>query len=204
MHFSTARGRLSIGDWKMLKIDEELKNMEDVLRRLKIEYQIFFNGSRKKPPQDLRLRLEKISRQLSERSDMTQLQRFRYNTLLTRYNTLRSLWRRTIQKMEQGKEAKKDPPVSTPIQSAEAAVEKFRISLSNPGSEGDKVRHLYDTLLHYKKMNSEDLRLAYSQFERYIEVQTQNIRKDKGCSRVTYTIVLEGDVVRFTAAAEKS
>lgn len=187
----------------MSKIDEELKNMEDALRRLKIEYQIFFNGSRKKSPEDLRLRLEKMSQQLSERSDMTQLQRFRYNTLLTRYYTFRNLWRRTIQKMERGKEEKKDPPVSSSIPGKESAVEKFRISLSNPKSEGDKIRRLYDALVHYKKMNSEDLQLAYPQFEKYIAAQTHNIRKDKGCSCVTYTVSLEGDIVRFTAAAEK-
>jgi hypothetical protein len=188
----------------MSKIDEELKNMEDALRRLKIEYQIFFNGSRKKPPEDMRLRLEKSSQQLSERSDMTPLQRFRYNTLLTRYYTFRNLWRRTMQKMEQGKEEEKGPPVASPIQGKKSAVEKFCVSLSDPESEEDKVRHLYDALLRYKKRNSEGLPLTYPQFETYIEAQTQNIRKDKGCASVTYTVSLEGDIVRFTATAEKA
>jgi len=188
----------------MIKIDEELKNMEEVLRRLKVEYQIFFNGNRKKSPEDLRLRLENISKQLSERPNMTQAQRFRYNTLLTRYYAYRSLWRRIQQKQERGQEEKKAPRTSSEVTSKKPVLEKFRISLSDPKVEGDKVRNLYDALLHYKKTNSEDLPLAYQQFEKYIDAQTQNICKDKGCDCVTYVIELEGDVVRFTATAEKS
>ena len=187
----------------MSKIEEDLNSMEDVLRRLKIEYQIFFNGSRKKSPEDLRLRLEKMSQQLSERSDMTQLQRFRYNTILTRYYTLRNLWRRTTQKMERGKEEKRDAPPASPVQGGKPSMETFCVSLSNPESEGAKVRNLYDALLNYRRKNSENITFAYPQFEKYIKAQTQNIRKDKGCSCVTYTVSLEGDIVRFTAAADK-
>lgn len=189
----------------MVKIDEELKNMEDVLRRLKVEYQVFFNGNRKKPPEDMKLRLEKISKQLSDRSDMTHAQRFRFNTLLTRYYTYKNLWRRTLQKQENSKE---DPKTEAPPPSAAAkkkpADEKIRVCLSDPQTEADKVKSLYDTLLHYKKVNLEEMPFSYQQFAKYIASQTQHIRINKGCSRVTFTIILEGDSVRFTATAEKS
>jgi hypothetical protein len=188
----------------MVKIDEELKNMEDVLRRLKVEYQVFFNHKRKKPPEDLKLRLEKISRQLSDRSDMSHAQRFRFNTLLTRYYTYKSLWRRTLQKQENSKEGPASE-ASSPSAAAKKkpADEKIRVSLSNPQAEGDKVKSLYDALLHYKKANLEEIPFSYNQFATYIASQTQHIRINKGCSHVTFTVSLEGDAVRFTATAEK-
>ena len=117
----------------MPTLEEELKNMDEGLRRLKIEYHIFFNGGRKKPPEDLKLRVERLAKQLSERSDMTPTQRFRYTTLVTRYHTYRNLWRRTLQEREKGQEARKEalaragitPDIHTPT-------EKFRISLADP------------------------------------------------------------------------
>ena len=41
----------------MASLEEQLKDMDEGLRRLKIEYHILFNGHRKQPPEDLRLRL---------------------------------------------------------------------------------------------------------------------------------------------------
>lgn len=187
----------------MVKIEEELKNIQDTLRRLKIEYQIFFNGNRKKPPEDIRLRLERASRQLSDRSDMTQAQRFRYNTLLTRYYTYRNMWRRVLQERENGT----GPPGKTsPKQQHlknKPAVEKHRISLTDPKAEEDKVRNLYDTLMHCKMENSEEFSIQFRQFAKYVESQTQNIRRKFKCTNVTYTIALDGDEIRFTATAEK-
>ena len=56
--------------------DEDLTNLEEWIRRLKIDYEIFFNGNRKKPPDDLRLRVERLVKRLAESTDMSFSQRF--------------------------------------------------------------------------------------------------------------------------------
>ena len=187
----------------MNKLEEELNNMEDGLRRLKIEYHIFFNGNRKKPPDDMKLRLERLAKQLSERSDMTHAQRFRYNTLLTRYYTHKDLWRRIQREREQGKKTEPKAPAPVPPVDKKPPIEKFRISVSDPKTEEDKVKSLYETLLKYKTDDSGSPALSYPQFARYIASQTRDIREKYRCSCVAYRILLEGGVVRFTAAAEK-
>ena len=70
------------------------------LRRLKVEYHIFLSGNRKKPPDDLRIRVERLVKKLSESSDMSFSQRFRFSTLVTRYYVYKDLWRREVQKRE--------------------------------------------------------------------------------------------------------
>ena len=137
----------------MANLEEELKNMEEGLRRLKIEYHIFFNGNRKKPPEDLRFSLERLAKQLSERAGMTPAQRFRYTTLLTRFYTYRNLWRRMLQEREKGKEPKKDKATRStpPSQGKRGSTEKFRISIADAGAEQDKVKSLYDALTRLKK-----------------------------------------------------
>lgn len=186
----------------MVKLEEELTKMEEWLRRLKIEYRIFFNGNRKHPPEDLKRSLEKLAKQLSERSDMTHAQRFRYNTLLTHYYTYGNLWRRSLQEMERGWVSKGTPVQSNALPEETASGVKFRISLSDPKTEQNKVRDLYNALCLTKKEGSDKSALPYVQFEKYIESQTHNFRNKYGCDRVAYIIALEGGKVRFTAAVE--
>jgi hypothetical protein len=186
----------------MVKLEEQLKKMEESIRRLKIEYRIFFNGNRKKPPEDLKRSLEKLARQLSENPDMTNAQRFRYNTLLTRYYTYGSLWRRSLQEMERGGLSKETPAQPDAPSDETSSGVKFKISLSDPNTEQEKVRDLYNAFCLIKKEGSKKATLPYQQFEKYIESQTHNFRNKYGCDRVAYSIQLEGGKVRFTAAVE--
>jgi len=186
----------------MVTLEEELRKMEEKLHRLKIEYRVFFNGNRKKPPEDLKRSLEKLAKQLSERSDMTNAQRFRYNTLLTHYYTYGNLWRRSLQEMERVGVSKETPAQPDAPSDETSSGEKFKISLSDPKIEQDKVRDLYNALCLIKKEGSDKLTLPYQQFEKYIESRTHNFRNKYGCDRVAYIIALEGGKVRFTAAVE--
>lgn len=189
----------------MANLDEELKNMEEAIRRLKIEYHVFFNGNRKKPPEDIRLRLDRQAKQLSDRGDMTAAQRFRYTTLLTRYYSYRSLWRRMLQEKEKGKEPKSEQATLSANQSPGAgqSTERFRISITDPKAEEEKVRSLYDELTRLKQEeNSEESPVPFPQFVKYIAAQTHDIRNKYGCVSVAYIITMEEGAIRFTAAAE--
>jgi hypothetical protein len=184
--------------------DEDLTNLEEWLRRLKIEYHIFFNGNRKLPPDDLRLRVEKLVKKLSECADMTFSQRFRYSTLVTRFYVYRDLWRRTQQEHEMGIESKNKAASAkgtTPSSTGQPR-EAVQISISDPKIEEEKVRLLYDSLIRMRKADSQEAHLSYQQFAKYIATQTHGIREKYGCSKVAFTIALEEDSIRFTAAAD--
>jgi len=184
--------------------DEDLANLEEWIRRLKIEYHIFFTGNRKKPPEDLKLRVEKLVKKLSECSDLSFSQRFRFNTLITRFYVYRDLWRRTQLEKEMGTGPKEStPPIANLSPGhAQAPVEKVCISIADPKAEEEKVRLLYDALLRTKKTESGETPISYAQFAKYIASQTRGIREKYGCSAVAFTIALEEDAVRFTAAAD--
>jgi hypothetical protein len=42
-------------------VDEELTKLEDALRRLKVEYGVYFNGSTDRLPRDLVYRVENLT-----------------------------------------------------------------------------------------------------------------------------------------------
>jgi hypothetical protein len=184
--------------------DEELANLDEWLRRLKIEYHIFFNGNRKKPPEDLRVRLERVIKKLSECSDMSPVQRFRFNTLITRFYVYRDLWRRTIQSREVSEENKVETapnPDTTPI-AVKPSASAVRVSISDPNADEQKIQQLYDALLRIKGTETKEPPISYRQFAKYIADQTRNLRERHNCSTVAFTIALEEDGIRFTAAAE--
>ena len=184
--------------------DDDLSNLEDWLRRLKIEYHIFFAGHRKKPPDDLRIRVETLVKKLSECIDMNYSQRFRFSTLVTRFYVYRDLWRRTTQERELDITSKdvSAPKADTSRQSAKTPAEAIRITISDPKTEEEKVRQLYDALMHIKSKESQQAHISYQQFAKYIATQTMGIQKKHGCAKVAFTIALDEDAIRFTAAAE--
>ncbi len=181
--------------------DDDLNNLEDWLRRLKVEYDIYFNGHRKKPPDDLRMRVEKVVKKLSECGDMTFQNRFRYNTLIARYYIFRDLWRRTQQEREQSDDGSEEAggPAAEPAPGSC----KIHVSLTDPLTEKEKVRQLYDALLRMRGMHAKEMQgISYSQFSSYITEKTRHIRAAFRCSTVMFTIALEDDALKFTAKAE--
>ncbi len=64
------------------------------------------------------------------------------------------------------------------------------------------MRQLYDALVHIKSTNAQQTPISYQQFAKYIATQTLGIQKKHGCTKVAFTIALDEDAIRFTAAAE--
>lgn len=181
--------------------DEELTSLDDGIRRLKVEYDIYFSGSRKRPPEDLRMRVEKSVKRLSEASDMSLAQRFRYNTLIARYYVFRDLWRRTMAGRESA-----DRAADTPSPAARHAAHpaSLTVSIAEPDLEEEKIRQLYEALIGMRGKHPEAPDLSYRQFATYVANQTRTIRGKCGCLGVVFTVALEHDAIRFTAKAGKN
>jgi len=76
--------------------EKQIVRLEDDIRRLKIDFDIYFNGSTKRPPLESRARLEsQIKRMLDNRS-MTFSQRYQLNSLVAKFTSYRELWRRSL------------------------------------------------------------------------------------------------------------
>jgi hypothetical protein len=82
--------------------DEALTIFEESLRKLKIQYDLFFLGIRKLPPSEDRRRLENLVQDLGRSRMRENAARFRYNTLLARYNQFKELWNRQMREREEG------------------------------------------------------------------------------------------------------
>ncbi len=70
--------------------------MEEDIRRLKIDFDIFFNGAVKRPPLEARARVESQIKRLLDNRSLTYAQRYRLNALVSRFTSYRELWRRIL------------------------------------------------------------------------------------------------------------
>ncbi len=79
-------------------LDQQLARIEDDIRKLKIDFDIFFNGATKRPPLEARGRLEANLKRISDNRNLTYAQRYFFNTMMSRYTAYRELWRRLLKK----------------------------------------------------------------------------------------------------------
>ena len=85
-----------------MTIDEELSALDGHLRRLKIEYEIYFSNPTKRPPTDIEWKVLALLRKFSDGNRMSFSQRFRYNEMAQRYAIYSDLWRKKNRIREEG------------------------------------------------------------------------------------------------------
>lgn len=81
-----------------VEIDRQILRLEDDIRRLKIDFDIYFNGAAKRPPLESRARIEASLKRIADDRNLTYAQRYHFNSLTSRFNSYRELWRRMLRK----------------------------------------------------------------------------------------------------------
>ena len=177
-------------------IDQDLDRLETEIRRLKVEYDIFFNGGTTKPPMDTKGRVEAMIKRIFEIKGMSFGQRFRYNNLVARYNVMRELWRRQQQKREENGRL--------PTVEAVAAAKSINVAVRcrDPKREPEKVNELYDYLLAAKRECGERVNgLKYDVFQNFIITRASQIKQTLKTEAVDFIVAVENGKVKFTARA---
>lgn len=77
-------------------IDQEISRLEESIRKLKIDFDIYFNGATKRPPLEARARLEAAIKRMSDKRNLSYSQRYHLSGLIARFTSYRELWRRTL------------------------------------------------------------------------------------------------------------
>jgi len=173
-----------------MTVDEELAQLEESLRRLKIEYDIYFNGGSPRPPNDTQWRVQNLIKKYSDAQKLTFAQRFRYNGLAQRYSLFFDLWRQRLKAKEEGRRR-------TP---AEVRAEQKQEQWEDPGQETEKVDKLYAALIEAKQRCGEDVKnIPPEAFKRFVHQKTAQLKKDFKCQQVQYAVEVEQGQVKLKA-----
>ena len=182
-------------------IEEQLGRVEEDIRRLKIEFDIYFNGGTKRPPYDTKLRVESHLKRLADDRSLSFAQRYHLNSLSTRYASFRELWRRLLQDREEGRGASAGRPFNgdeaKPFVRAEIGCTDVRHDVRT-------VKGVYDKLMEAKRSCGEATRdLSFAKFHRLVMERTEAIKDKVGQGRVTFSVDVENGHVSFKAKVDK-
>ena len=183
--------------------DEQLTRLEDDIRRLRVEFDIFFNGAAKRPPYDTKGRVETLLKRLGDDRTLTYAQRYRYNSLTARYNAFRDLWRRTMQGREEGRD-----PASAARANArketKVEIDPVSISCRDPHKEIEVVKNLYSSLIEAKQKCGEPTEgFSFPKFHRLVAQKADGLKEKSGCERVMFSVSVEDGHVSFKAKADR-
>ena len=178
--------------------DEQLSRLEEDIRRLRVEFDIFFNGGSKRPPYDTKGRVETLFKRLGDDRSLTFAQRFRYNSLCARYNSFRELWRRTMQGREEGRDAVSAHRASV----KEARVEPVSFVCADAHRDVEIVKNLFESLMEAKRLCGEAEDLSFPKFHRLIASKADGVKQKLGCDRVRFSVSVENGHVSFKARGE--
>ena len=205
-----------------MTVDEELNLLDQQLRRLKIEYEIFFSNPAKRPPADVEWKVLSLIRKYSDGTRMSFSQRFRYNEMAQRYAVQADLWRKKMRIREEGyrrpqeailsvqgvrlpgeREAKRRPVygVGRNVE-ASAGDQPFTVQCSDATSETEKVESLYKALTAAKQKAGEKVSGSFDSFAAFVQKKTSQLRREYGCDTVVYSVELENGHVKLTAKAK--
>ena len=204
-----------------MTIDEELSSLEEALRRLKIDYDAFFGGGLKRPPQDGEWRVQSLVKKFSDGRGMNYAQRFRYNAIAQRYAIFSDLWRQKTKIKEEGYRRQQDKLLGIQglrhEQETEAAkaladeqstldrLKSMAVLCENPAAEADRVRELYQSMMQARTLAGEDPSKAgsFDSFQQFVQKKTEQLREQHKCRAVEYSLDIENGRVKLKAKAQK-
>ncbi len=183
--------------------------MERDIRQLKIEYDQYFGGGRKRPPTEIEWRIDQIVKRHSERMGQLKFaQRFRFNNLSQTYAKYKDIFRKRLQKKEEGAVEHHFGAAAKAIEAERAkraaehpapehkAPEPFRMVCTEPVKEHEKVDRLYEAFVKAKhEVGEESVKLNRSSFHQFVEKKTKALQKEDGNKSVEYVVeVVDGQV----------
>src|SRR5215211_5595075 len=128
-------------------VEEQLVRLEEDIRRLKVEFDIYFNGAAKRPPYDTKGRVDTLIKRLADERTLSFAQRYHYNSLAARYTSFMQLWRRTMQDREEGRGPSRRPAAAQP----EPTPAPTTFVCADARSDIKTVRGLYDALVEARR-----------------------------------------------------
>jgi hypothetical protein len=190
----------------LTEIDEELNRLEANIRQLKIQYEQYFGGGRRRPPSDVEWQIEQVMKRYSDRgAEMNYTQRFRFGNLAQTYMKYRDVFRKRIQMREEGSTPKHFGAAARAIEAERQGSGKGQpssvvLTCANPTGEREKVDNLYQAFSEALLRSGESTgKLSRETFEWFVKEKAAQFHKESGDKEVEFVVSLESGKARLKA-----
>ena len=183
-----------------------LNDLDVNLNRLRVEYEQYFSGTLRRPPQLLQGRVQKTILYFAGNLPRNTRLKFRFNQLNARFQVFRQQWGRTMREIEAGTykrhvfkarlhEAERDQnPPDRPSEPQESSTRKRQSGIDQ----------LYDALLKARrKTGDHGSELDRKRLATLVRKQTSALRAKHGDAKIKFRVVIENNTAKLKATVSK-
>jgi hypothetical protein len=188
----------------VIKQDDELDKLEEDIRRLKNKYDQFFTGITKVPPSFDRHQVESYIHELSKQKMRDNTRRFRFTTILSRYNQFREMWGRKMREREEGpldfrrrQAAMSAPqaPAPPPSIARVTSSQPDPYVKMTPGANGEQIRSLYAQIEREHQKLGKAPNVTLEQLASMVQKQSESLRAKYNVNTVAFRVeTIDGKV----------
>lgn len=191
-------------------IERELQELERAMVALRVEYERFLVGDQKLAPLQSRRKVEAWLRKLGNQEIDRTAERFRLQSIQSRFNAMSEVWEKRQQARDEGRislgapprSGGLRPPASGPQAAAgtpsgeQASDPNAQASASVEAKRRVDFSPLFDRYCTARQALGEDIsKLRYERFEELVKKQAEEIRRRTGARRLVFEVqTVEGKV----------
>lgn len=184
--------------------ERDLNRLEAELKRLEGEYNMYFAGRLARPPIETRNRVTGLIKQYDRAYIKNHGDRFRFQSLQSRYAAFIDLWDRGLRAREEGRTGPLARNVDKPEQLAPRPPEARVVHVSafrDPLKEMDKLHKLYESLAEARREVGEET-VPFHKFTELVKTQVSKLTAN-GNVEVAFRVAVKDGRVNFTARGLK-
>ena len=201
----------------MSALEEDLEKIDQGIFRLQKEWDRFFSGQERKAPFEAKQRLDRLVRRYVGVEIRNNVERFRFQSLTAKYNTLSDLWNRRLRAIEEGRpltsvqlkhvrEAAAEagaastapPPSPRSMPPVAATGTRAEVRLSTLRDDEQGVKALYEQFRAARASVGES-EVKFESFKKLIAQQRTRLLEEKDAVAVDFRVALQDGKVALKA-----
>jgi hypothetical protein len=201
----------------MSALEEDLAKIEEGIFRLQKEWERFFSGQERKAPFEFKQRLDRLVRRYVGVEIRNNVERFRFQSLTAKYNTLSDMWNRKLRAIEEGrplssaqlKHARETEALGTaaapqaqPVQGSRSLISeapgRSEVRLSTLREDDQGVKDLFE---HFRAARASvgESEVKFDSFKKLISQQRARLLEEKDAVAVDFRVALQNGKVALKA-----
>jgi hypothetical protein len=173
--------------------DRELDELERSIMLLRRDYEVFFTGSSKRPPTDAHQRLSKNIKRFQSLQGLPYAQRFRFNSLVARFNTFLDHWNKQLRLKEEGR-----------LFASRAAIKAKAAPPTNLKENNKQFETVYQDYLKSRQTTGErSSNVNFDNFSSLLAKQRDALIQKFSCKDVRFYVTVENGRTKLKARPVK-
>lgn len=209
----------------MSALEEDLGRIEEGTAKLQKDWERFFSGQEKKAPFEAKQRLDRLIRRYIGVEIRNNVDRFRFQAMTAKYNTLSDMWNRRLRAIEEGRHVPsqwmpREAAKAAAVETAPASVENNpapqvataaasatpkrapEVRLSTLREDDPGVRDLFERFRAARAEVGEG-EVKYEAFKKLISQQRSRLLEEKDAIAVDFRVAVQDGKVALKAKPVK-